>query len=124
MNERTWSVILWVGIIGSIGAVIATLGTALIMKEMGYAIILFIVALLFAIMASLANIGVTRSRKVRWSSELDAGQQRMDELFADARTSAKPKSVAHSRNLLGVDGDADDTGEDEERERAEHGNWE
>lgn len=126
MNERAWNVVLWVGMLGAVGAVIATLTSIMIMKDNTYAIILFIVAILFALMAAIANISVTRVRTSRWSGEMAAQQQRVDDLFSEARSGAKHYGPEERALAAEADSEgeslADEEGEHEER--VEHGNWE
>jgi hypothetical protein len=126
MSERTWNVILWVGMLGAVGAVIATISSYVTIKDTSYAVIFFIIAILFAIMAAVANIGATRVRASRWSGEMATHQQRVDDLFAEAQSGAKHYGPEARAMAAEADSEGETLAEEEgERgERVEHGNWE
>lgn len=142
MSERTWGMVVWLGILGAIGAVIVTVAVYLTLKETTYALVFFIVAMLFALMGAVANVGLTRSRRQRWDGEMAAQQQRVDDLFASARAdsnvndldpearTAEPSSASsHGIAAQPIASEAAAEGEsvteeEGEHERAEHGGWE
>lgn len=153
MNERTWGMVVWLGILGALAAAIASLMMYLSLQQTAYALVLLLIAALFAIMGAAANIGATRLRRQRWDGEMASQQQRVDNLFASAQTDSGAKSLsptaqatmgadaggaslaeADSGSNLGFDAqpvadeaaaEGESVGEEEsERERAEHGNWE
>ena len=153
MNEQTWGMVVWLGILGALAAAIGSLIVYLSLQQTTYALVLLLVAALFAIMGAAANIGATRLRRQRWDGEMASQQQRVDDLFASAQTDSSAKSLsptaqatigdanggaplaeADSASNLGFDAqpiaeEAADEGESTdveagERERAEHGGWE
>lgn len=127
MNERTWGVVVWLGLLGAIGAVIATFAAYLALKDTGYALVFFIVAMLFAIMGAVANVAATRARRQRWDGEMAAQQQRVDELFASARAEGRAKHLGPEAGSIADEAAAAGASVDaaaDEHKRAEHGNWE
>ncbi len=154
MNERTWGMVVWLGLLGALASAIATMVVYLSLQQTTYALVLLLVAALFAIMGAAANIGATRARRQRWDGEMASQQQRVDDLFASAQTEGSAKSLSpEAQANIGEDvaggaplaeadrvsnlgfaaqpitdeaaAEGESVGEEQaERERAEHGGWE
>lgn len=147
MSERNWNIIIWLGILGATGGIAATLASYFGLRDSGIAIASFIVAIVFAVVAAVANIGAGRVRQVRWQDEMNTAQRRVDDYITTAAATAVPPGHApaspearaeaaateggYSSKHLGpqaralADEGVDAAGELEEgRERPERGNWE
>jgi membrane-bound ClpP family serine protease len=127
MSERTWGMVVWLGIIGAIGSASATIAVYLVLKETTYALVFFIVTLLFAIMGAIANVGATQARRQRWGHEMAAYQQQVDDLFASAQAEGSAKQLGPEARAMADEATTEGeplAGEEGERERVEHGNWE